>query len=320
MMNGARIAVGVQGIAVASTAYLNALAYARERQQGSSIRNFKDPNAPRVPIIEHSDVRRMLLEMKAKVEGMRALAIKLALHADLARALAESDAGAGRLPPGAGRPAHADREGVRLRPGVPRRRDGHPDLRRRRLRRGPSGRAVPARREDLLDLRGHQPHPGPRPRRPQAAARAAARTSRTSSRRSATSSPSTLPGPGSAPSCGALGEARDGAAARRRRAHGVLHGRQARPGHAGAPTRSWRRWPRWPSPICCWRRPSWRKAACAARRTISRTRTSTSTRQGAGREVLRQLRAAADPGARERDHRRRPQPARHARRGVRVAR
>ena len=94
MMNGARIAVGVQGLAVASTAYLNALDYARERQQGSSIRNFKDPNAPRVPIIEHSDVRRMLLEMKAKVEGMRALAIKLALHADLARALAESDAGA----------------------------------------------------------------------------------------------------------------------------------------------------------------------------------------------------------------------------------
>jgi alkylation response protein AidB-like acyl-CoA dehydrogenase len=93
MMNGARIAVGVQGIAVASTAYLNALGYARERQQGSSIRNFKDPNAPRVAILEHSDIRRLLVEMKAKVEGTRALAIKLALHADLARALADSDAG-----------------------------------------------------------------------------------------------------------------------------------------------------------------------------------------------------------------------------------
>jgi alkylation response protein AidB-like acyl-CoA dehydrogenase len=91
MMNGARIAVGVQGIAVASTAYLNALAYARERHQGASIKNFKDPNAPRVPILEHSDIRRLLLEMKAKVEGSRALAIKLALHADLARALAERD-------------------------------------------------------------------------------------------------------------------------------------------------------------------------------------------------------------------------------------
>ena len=94
MMNGARIAVGVQGIAVASTAYLNALAYARERQQGSSVKNFKDPNAPRVAIIEHSDIRRLLLEMKAKVEGSRALAIKLALHADLAQGLAESDPGA----------------------------------------------------------------------------------------------------------------------------------------------------------------------------------------------------------------------------------
>ena len=94
MMNGARIAVGVQGVAVASTAYLNALAYARERQQGSSVRHFKDPDAPRVPILEHSDIRRLLLEMKAKVEGTRALAIKLALHADFARALAERDPGA----------------------------------------------------------------------------------------------------------------------------------------------------------------------------------------------------------------------------------
>jgi alkylation response protein AidB-like acyl-CoA dehydrogenase len=91
MMNGARIAVGVQGIAVASTAYLNALSYARERLQGSSVRHFKDPNAPRVPIIEHSDVRRMLLEMKAKVEGMRTLAVKLALHSDLALAQEKSD-------------------------------------------------------------------------------------------------------------------------------------------------------------------------------------------------------------------------------------
>ena len=93
MMNGARIAVGVQGIGVASAAYLDALAYARERLQGSSVRHFKDPNAPRVPIIEHADIRRMLLEMKAKVEGMRTLAVKLALHADLAHALAATDEG-----------------------------------------------------------------------------------------------------------------------------------------------------------------------------------------------------------------------------------
>lgn len=87
MMNGARIEVGAQGLAVASTAYLNALAYARERKQGSSVKRFKDPNAPRVAIIEHSDVRRLLLEMKSKVEGMRALCVKLAFNEDMARAL-----------------------------------------------------------------------------------------------------------------------------------------------------------------------------------------------------------------------------------------
>lgn len=86
MMNSSRIAVGVQGVSIASTAFLNALGYARQRQQGSSAKQFKDPAAPRVAILEHADVRRMLLEMKAKVEGMRTLALKLSLHADLARA------------------------------------------------------------------------------------------------------------------------------------------------------------------------------------------------------------------------------------------
>jgi len=84
MMNGARIFVGVQGIANASSAYLNALAFCRERKQGSSIENFKDPTSPRVTIIEHPDVRRMLLDMKSRVEGIRALAIKLSMHQDFA--------------------------------------------------------------------------------------------------------------------------------------------------------------------------------------------------------------------------------------------
>ena len=83
LMNGARIAVGVQGVAVASSAFLNALEYAKERKQGASITHWKDATAPRVPIIEHADVRRMLLEMKAQVEGIRALAVKLAMHQDL---------------------------------------------------------------------------------------------------------------------------------------------------------------------------------------------------------------------------------------------
>jgi alkylation response protein AidB-like acyl-CoA dehydrogenase len=91
MMNGARIEVGVQGLAIASNAYYNALAYARDRKQGSSVKEFKNPDAPRVAIIEHSDVRRMLLEMKSKTEGMRALVVKLAKHQDLADCLKVSD-------------------------------------------------------------------------------------------------------------------------------------------------------------------------------------------------------------------------------------
>jgi alkylation response protein AidB-like acyl-CoA dehydrogenase len=88
MMNYARIGVGLQGIALASAAYLAALDYAKDRKQGSSISAWKDPSAPRVPIIEHPDVRRMLLEMKAKVEGIRALIVKLSMHQDRATALA----------------------------------------------------------------------------------------------------------------------------------------------------------------------------------------------------------------------------------------
>jgi alkylation response protein AidB-like acyl-CoA dehydrogenase len=91
LMNGARIGVALQGLGVASTAYLNALQYARERKQGAHVSRWKDPTAPRVPIVSHPDVRRMLLDMKARVEGMRALIYKLALHKDRATAIAGSD-------------------------------------------------------------------------------------------------------------------------------------------------------------------------------------------------------------------------------------
>ncbi len=82
LMNTARISVGVQGLAVASSAYLNALDYAKDRKQGASITHWKDATAPRVSIIEHADVRRMLLQMKSMVEGLRALAVKLSMHQD----------------------------------------------------------------------------------------------------------------------------------------------------------------------------------------------------------------------------------------------
>jgi alkylation response protein AidB-like acyl-CoA dehydrogenase len=71
MMNEARLGVGFQAFNYASAAYLYALNYARERVQGRDLEKGKDPNAPQVPIIRHPDVRRMLLGMKAYVEGMR---------------------------------------------------------------------------------------------------------------------------------------------------------------------------------------------------------------------------------------------------------
>jgi alkylation response protein AidB-like acyl-CoA dehydrogenase len=91
MMNTARIGVGVQGLALGAAAYLSAADYCKDRKQGPNAKNFKDPEAPKVAIIEHADIRRMLLEMKAKVEGTRALAMKLMQHMEWARTLAGKD-------------------------------------------------------------------------------------------------------------------------------------------------------------------------------------------------------------------------------------
>jgi alkylation response protein AidB-like acyl-CoA dehydrogenase len=73
MMNEARLLVGVQGLACASSAYLYAVNYARERVQGRHLMKALEDDAPSVPIIEHPDIRRMLLTMKVYVEGMRSL-------------------------------------------------------------------------------------------------------------------------------------------------------------------------------------------------------------------------------------------------------
>jgi len=86
MMNGARIGVGIQSLSSASIAYLHALQYAKERLQGSSLMEMKNPAAPRVPIIQHPDVRRMLIWMKAHTEGFRALLYFAALCADRCQA------------------------------------------------------------------------------------------------------------------------------------------------------------------------------------------------------------------------------------------
>jgi hypothetical protein len=71
MMNAARLAVGFIGFISGSAAYMYALNYARERLQGKDLESIQDPDAAQVPIIRHPDVRRMLMWMKAHVEGMR---------------------------------------------------------------------------------------------------------------------------------------------------------------------------------------------------------------------------------------------------------
>jgi len=87
MMNEARVMVGCQGLTLGAAAYHAALAYAKERLQGSHITKMKDPKAPRVPIIEHPDVRRMLMWQKSVTEGLRALLLSVAYYADQARAV-----------------------------------------------------------------------------------------------------------------------------------------------------------------------------------------------------------------------------------------
>ncbi len=73
MMNGARILMGVQGSSTSSIAYLTALEYAKERIQGKNIKDMMNPDAPDTTIINHPDVRRMLIWMKSQTEAMRAL-------------------------------------------------------------------------------------------------------------------------------------------------------------------------------------------------------------------------------------------------------
>ena len=84
MMNEARIGVGGGAVALGTTGYLHALEYARTRPQGRPI-GAKDPAAPMVPIIEHADVRRMLLASKSYVEGGLALVMYCARLVDQER-------------------------------------------------------------------------------------------------------------------------------------------------------------------------------------------------------------------------------------------
>jgi len=75
IIEDARMMVGTKAIATLSTGYLNALDFARSRVQGADLAQMTDKTAPRVTIIHHPDVRRMLMLQKAYAEGMRALVL-----------------------------------------------------------------------------------------------------------------------------------------------------------------------------------------------------------------------------------------------------
>ncbi|KFG67079.1 acyl-CoA dehydrogenase C-terminal domain-containing protein [Microvirga sp. BSC39] len=84
MMNEARLAVGVQGLAQSEVAYQNAVAYAKDRLQGRSLTGAKFPDKPADPIIVHPDVRRTLMSIKAFNEAGRALIVWTGLNSDIA--------------------------------------------------------------------------------------------------------------------------------------------------------------------------------------------------------------------------------------------
>ena len=84
MMNEERLSVGVQGLGLAEASYQGAVAYARERRQGRALAGPAEPDQPADAILVHPDVRRMLLTMRAHIEGSRALAAWVSAAHDVA--------------------------------------------------------------------------------------------------------------------------------------------------------------------------------------------------------------------------------------------
>jgi len=92
VMNEARLGTGLQGLAIGDAAYQAAVEFANDRLQGRALTGAKNPDGPADPIMVHPDVRRMLLESKAFVEGGRAFILWTALQADLQKSSDEATA------------------------------------------------------------------------------------------------------------------------------------------------------------------------------------------------------------------------------------
>ncbi len=155
----ARMMVGSKAIETLSTGYLNALDFAKNRVQGPDLARQIDKTSPRVTIIHHPDVRRMLMLQKAYAEGLRALVLYTATQQDAVQLAAASGAarrGRGR----AQRPAAAAGQGRRA-PSAPTRcsRSSLQTLGGSGLPAGLPDRAVHQGRQDRLPVRGHHRHP-----------------------------------------------------------------------------------------------------------------------------------------------------------------
>ncbi len=87
MMNNARLSVGLEGLALSERSYQQALAFAQERRQGRAVGAPTGPS----PIIDHADVRRMLLTMRAHIEAMRGILYANAVATDLAHHGSDAD-------------------------------------------------------------------------------------------------------------------------------------------------------------------------------------------------------------------------------------
>ena len=120
VIENARMLVGTKAISTLSTAYLNALDYAKQRVQGADLTQMTDKLAPRVTITHHPDVRRSLMTQKAYAEGLRALVLYTATQQDIVdQASSSPSRGAREGQPGrhgqpGQRPAPAAGQGRRL--------------------------------------------------------------------------------------------------------------------------------------------------------------------------------------------------------------
>ncbi len=163
MMNQARLGVGLEGVGIADRAYQQALGFAQERKQGRAVGKQGEGSDP---IIVHPDVKRMLMQMRALTAAART---HLLCHRGRARRRRArhrcQGASRGRRPR---RAADADRESLLHRYRQRGRLSRRAGPWRHGLHRGDRRGAALSRRPHHRDLRGHQRHPGDRPRDPQA--------------------------------------------------------------------------------------------------------------------------------------------------------